>query len=199
MINLWTYYRVTFDFLNKLCASVPANPELIKVWLESRQPKVRPPSARTIAEINEEVTATLLAGEGEEPPPSLLVFQRVDDGKLAMRAATVRAHIKDCARVLSAQAISRIKGERAFSTKVINGVYHDEAQYWLPISDQHTDKPVYEPTGTYEKPIRFRLQDGAVDDSGDSQRSQHTTECASAIRFAASANISPKLCHNLPQ
>ena len=158
MITLWTYYRVTFDFLGKLCASVPANPDLTTVWLESRQPKVRPPSSRTIAEINEEVTATMLAGESEERPPSLLVFQRVD-GKIVLRAATVRAHIKDCARVISAQAISRIKGERAFSTKVINGVYHDETQYWLPVLDQ-SDNAVSEPTGRHEKPIRFRLPDG---------------------------------------
>ena len=156
MKNLWTYYSVSFRFLTKLCASVPANPELTKIWLENRQPRVRPAGGRSISEINEEVVSTLL-GE-EEATPSLLVFQRID-GVLVMRAATVRAHIKDCARVISAQYVGKIKGERSFATKVINGVYHDETQYWLPIlsasREQFTD-----PTGIYEKPIRFRLPDG---------------------------------------
>ena len=60
MKSLWTIYSVTFNFLNKLCASVPANPDLTKVWLESRQPRVKPPGGRSITEINEEVVSTLI-------------------------------------------------------------------------------------------------------------------------------------------
>ena len=57
-------------------------------------------------------------GEGEpDESYSMLVFQR-DNDVLCMRAATVKAHIKDCARVLSTQFISKIKGERAFSTRL---------------------------------------------------------------------------------
>src|SRR5437867_7288930 len=117
---MWTHYKVTLEFLTKLCGSVPADPELIKAWTESRRPAVRPPGARSINEINEEVFATLAEPE-VEATPSVLVFQRVD-GKLVLRAATLKAHLKDCARVLSAQYIGSIQGERSFSTRVINGV-----------------------------------------------------------------------------
>ena len=37
---LWTQYRVTLEFITKLCASVPADKNLIKTWLEARQPEV---------------------------------------------------------------------------------------------------------------------------------------------------------------
>jgi hypothetical protein len=142
---------VQWTFLTKLCGSVPGSPDLVQKWLESRQPAVRPPGSKSIDEIQEEVFATL-AEPVIEAPPSLLVFQRVNGG-VAMRAATVKAHAKDCARVLSAQFIGKIKGERSFATRVTNGLYHDERQYWIPIlrpdgtpvadADDRKDKPIH--------------------------------------------------------
>jgi hypothetical protein len=130
---LWTQYRVTWNFLTRVCGSTPADPEVINAWLEAREPRVKPAGALSIQEINEEVMASIERGEEFEPQNfSYLVFQR-NAGHLVMRYSTVRAHIKDCARVLSAQYIGRVQGERAFSTRVINGVYLDEREYWLPL------------------------------------------------------------------
>jgi len=132
--NLWTEYRIRWEFLTSLCGSIPADPEVIKKWLATIEARVKPPGALSIQEINEEVLASIERGEGEpDQSYSLLVFQR-HEGGLAMRAATVKAHMKDCARVLSAQFVGRIQGERAFSTRVLNGVYPDARQYWLPIT-----------------------------------------------------------------
>src|SRR4029453_6513078 len=94
---------------------------------------VKPAGSLSIQEINEEVLASIERGEGEADQSfQLLVFQR-HEGRIVERAATVRAHQKDCARVLSNQFIGRIQGERAFSTRVINGVYLDPRTYWIPI------------------------------------------------------------------
>lgn len=132
-LALWTCYRVTWNFLTRVCGSTPADPEVIKKWLEAREPRVKPAGALSIQEINEEVVASIERGEEFEPQSfSVLVFQR-NAGNLVMRYSTVRAHIKDCARVLSAQFIGRMQGERAFSTRVINGVYLDEHEYWLKL------------------------------------------------------------------
>ena len=125
--SLWTTYQVRFDFVTKLCSSVPADPALIEAWQKSRQPRVKPPGGKSIEEIQEEVVASLAEPEAEEQY-SMLVFQR-DNGSLVMRAATIRAHLKDCARVLSAQWIGKIQGERSFATKVLNGVYPDPMQW----------------------------------------------------------------------
>src|SRR5262245_12043692 len=38
---LWTLYRVRLSFLTNLCASVPADPEVIQKWLEARKARVR--------------------------------------------------------------------------------------------------------------------------------------------------------------
>ena len=156
---LWTKYRVRWTFLTKLCSSVPADPELVKAWLAARDPLVKPAGARSIEEINEEVLASIERGEGEaDQTYSMLVFQR-DHGQLVMRAGTVKAHIKDCARVLSVQFVGRIQNERAFSTRVINGVYLDETEYWLPIR-RPDGSPVTEPDGAYDKPVHPRGPQG---------------------------------------
>src|SRR5262245_50827897 len=117
--EIWVKYRVRLEFLTSLCGSTPADPEVIAAWLAAREPRVKPAGALSIQEINEEVLASIERGEGEpDQDYTLLVFQH-HAGALVERAATIRAHIKDCARVLSSQFIGKIKGERAFSTRVI--------------------------------------------------------------------------------
>lgn len=155
MSSIWTTYQVRWDFLTKLCGSVPADPEIIKAWVEARAPKVRPAGAKSIDEIQEEVFSTIAAGEAEDKPEySILTFQRTE-GVLCMRAATIRAHLKDCARVVSAQLMGRIKGERAFSTRVINGVYPDESTYWVPIL-RPDGAPITKHDGESDKAIHVR-------------------------------------------
>ena len=130
---MWTRYRVTWNFITSVCGSVPADPEIVKTWLESRKPRVQPPGGRSIDEINEEVLASLAEGEEfDEASSNILTFQR-HQGVLCMRAATIKAHLKDCARVLSSLYIGRIEKESAFSTKILNAVYPDPALYWVPL------------------------------------------------------------------
>src|SRR5262245_57864505 len=152
---VWTLYKVRLEFLTALCSSTPADPEVVAAWLAARQPRVKPAGALSIEEINEEVLASIERGEGEaDQSYSMLVFQR-HGGALVMRAATMKAHLKDCARVLSAQFVGRIQGERAFSTRVINGVYLDERRYWLPIV-RPDGAPITKADGTRDKAIHVR-------------------------------------------
>jgi len=152
---LWTEHDVRWMFLTRLCASVPADPAVIQAWIAARQPRVKPAGALSIEEINEEVVASIERGEGEASQDyQMLVFQR-HGGFCVERAGTVKAHMKDCARVLSAQFIGRIQGERAFSTRVINGVYLDPATYWLPITRLDGD-PVRTADGAFDKAIHVR-------------------------------------------
>jgi hypothetical protein len=158
---LWNYYRVRWTFLTRLCASVPADPEIVKRWLEAREPTVRAAGARSIEEINEEVLASIERGEGEaDQSYSMLVFQR-DQGRIVMRAATVKAHVKDCARVLSTQYVGRIQGERAFSTRVTNGLYLDERRYWLPVA-RPDGKPITAADGAFDKAVHVRGPQGMM-------------------------------------
>jgi hypothetical protein len=150
-MEIWTKYRVSLNFITKLCASVPADSNLIQKWLETRQPKVKAPGGRSIDEINEEVLASL--PEGEEAV-SGLVFQRANwnGAGLVVRAATIRAHMKDCSRIISSHYVGKIEGERSFAVKVKNCVYHDETEYWLPILRPDGSK-IMEADGTKEKAI----------------------------------------------
>lgn len=161
---LWTEFQVTWDFVTKLCASVPADPALRQAWLESRQPAVRPPSSRSMTEINEEVVATLAETEPEDELGGLLVFQRVE-GQLAQRTATIRAHIKDCARVLSNQYVGKIKGERSWATRVVNGVYLKPFGLSVMGTDftpihRHAGGPVINPDGRFDKAVQVKTMQG---------------------------------------
>jgi hypothetical protein len=95
-------------------------------------------------------------GEGEPDQTfSFLVFQR-HAGELVERYGTVKAHIKDCARILSSQYIGKIEGEKAFSSRILNGVYLDPAQYWIPIG-REDGEPVRVADGTFDKAIHVYI------------------------------------------
>jgi len=146
---MWTEYDVTWDFITKLCASVPADKNLIEKWLVSRQPKVKPPSGKTITEINEEVVNSL--ANQEEEPSSLLIFQ-ANCNSLVIRADTIRAHLKDCARVLSQLYVGKVQGEKSLAVRVKNGVYPDQSQYWIPVNRPEGGS-VTKADGQMERPV----------------------------------------------
>ena len=152
---MWTRYRVTWQFLNRLCGSVPADPEIIKAWVDASKPRVRPPGARSLDDINEEVLNSLARGdEFNETECNILTFQR-HEGVCCMRAATIRAHLKDCARQIAEHHVGRIDGERAFSTRFINCVYPDSMVYWVPIL-RPDGTPVTKHDGEQDKPVHVR-------------------------------------------
>ena len=146
---MWTEFAVEFRFLTKLVGGLPADPKIYNKFLESRAPAVKPPESRSLQEIAEEMAETI-----EQPvveTPGLYVFQR-HQGTLAVRMGTIKAHIKDIARKMSGYYAWNIKGERAFSTRVIDCVYYPPDVRWIPIL--HSDgQPVTKPTDTYDKPI----------------------------------------------
>jgi len=150
MNKLWKFYRVRLDFTTSLCGSTPGDKELIRPWLEARKPRVRPPGGMSIDEIQEEVFASL---PEEEPEFSFLVFQRNPENgtNLVVRAATIRAHMKDCSRKISSH-IGKVEKQSSFATKVKNYVYPDENVYWVPVL-RPDGSPVTEPDGKREKPI----------------------------------------------
>lgn len=154
---MWTKLYVEMKFLTQLCGSLPADPELQKKWLDARKPRVRPPDSKSIDEVAAEV---LESTKGiEEPDVGFYVFQR-QEGGLAMRMATIRAHIKDCARVLSSLYVGKIEKEKSFAVKVVNAVYYDPAIYWLPVLNQETGALINSPTGTRDKAIHVRTPQG---------------------------------------
>ena len=125
MIEMWKKYEITLNFIGRLCGSVPANKEVIQSWLESRQPNSKPPSGKSLTAIAEEVINKIpdLDEENQEiSKKTLVVFETVEN-KLAVRAATLRAHLKDCAGQIQNQFVGKIKGERNFTTKIKNGLY----------------------------------------------------------------------------
>ena len=170
-LPMWTHYRVTFNFLTLVCASVPSDPEIVKKWLDARQPRVRPPGSPSIDEINEEVMASLERGEGEpDVEHSTLVFQRQwlalpTTGELVrclvLRMGTFRGHYKDCSGVLSRGFISRMDKQASFAARIKNYVYYDPRIKWIPIC-RPDGSFITEPDGTYDKPVHPMTRQGPI-------------------------------------
>ena len=156
MVDLFTRYDVLLRFTNELCGSVPQNPDMVQGWLDSRSPEAKPAEARGLAEIQEEVFDTL-ANPTEEKKISVLGFQR-QDGALVVRGATIRSHIKDCARQLSRYVVGKVKGESSFAVRVINTVYVVEE--WVPILKD--GQPAQEPDGWVEKAFSAMTPRGPI-------------------------------------
>jgi len=153
---MWTRYEVEWRFITRLCGSLPADPDLQRKWLESRRPTVRPPDSKSIDEIAAEVQESTEEVVSEEK--GLYVFQR-QEGGLVLRMATVRAHIKDCARVLSALYVGKIEREKSFAVKVLNSVYYPPEVYWVAVLGEGGEQ-VKGPTATYDKAIHVRTMQG---------------------------------------
>jgi len=166
---MWTYYRVVFRFLTLLCGSVPSDPEIVKKWLDARQPRVKPPGSPSIDEINEEVLASLERGEGEpDVEHSTLVFQRQElligealTRCLVLRMGTFRGHYKDCSGVLSRGFISRMEKQSSFQARIKNYVYYDPRIKWIPIC-RPDGSVITEPDGTYDKPVHPMTPRGPI-------------------------------------
>ena len=155
---MWSKFDVEMKFITKLAASLPADPDLQKKWLESRAPKVRPPDSKSIEEIAAEVAESTPEFDPDEDR-GFYVFQR-QEGGLVVRMATFRAHIKDCSRVLSSLYVGRIEKEKSFAVKVVNSVYYPPEVYWVPLLSQVDGQQIKEPHGVYNKTIRVRTPQG---------------------------------------
>lgn len=154
---MWTRLNVRFEFLTKLCAGIPANPDLQKKWLEARRPENRPPQSKSIDQIALEVYES--TPEDTRGEATLHVFQR-HNGTLAVGLRTVRGHIKDVSTVLSSLYVGKIAGERSFAVRVKNAVYYPPEAYWIPVLNAKTGKPILEPTGRYDKAIHMMTPQG---------------------------------------
>ena len=157
---LWSRYKVIWDFPGNLFGSVPKNKELIGSWLETRRPKATTPNARSIPEIQEEVMTTLLEEETPQEAEQrvALGFQSVE-GQLAMRGATIRAHLKDCGRIVGTMYVGKIEKEKSLGWKITNGLYVEE--YWVPIV-RPDGGPVREPDGKRELMVHAMTRMGPV-------------------------------------
>lgn len=163
---MWTIYDVRWEFITQLCASVPGSSRLIEGWLKSRAPTVRPPSAKTFDELAQEVVETLAAPEVEDEGPQTLVFQRVN-GVLAVRLATQKAHLKDCAYQIQTYTAGYAQGEKSLRAKVANAVYWPNippvmllhGTPFVPILTRE-GQPITEPSGVRDKAIHVMTPQG---------------------------------------
>jgi hypothetical protein len=171
---LFSKFDVQWNFVTSLCSSVPADQNLIQSWLKARAPKVQPPGGRDIAGIQEEIVSTLAEPEEDLATKNLLIFQRMplytfpqlvasinatEEEKqtkiLVMRTATIRAHIKDCARIISREYVGKVAGEMSWASRLINCVYHDPRHYWTPVLRQFDGRPFTKPDGIKEKAVHL--------------------------------------------
>jgi len=136
--ELWTGYHLTLTFTNRLMAGIPANPEIIRGWLETRG----------LLELQGEVEEqTKASSEMEE---ARLVFKSDGNG-LYLDGYTLKSHIKDCANVIKDHL-----DIKALRSKVADRVYVVEQQLLL----SRDGKPIMEAAGIWEHPVHVMTMQG---------------------------------------
>lgn len=158
--NLWQRYKVEWTFRTKLCGSFPLSKDMIAPWLEARKTSAKPEGGKSMAEIAEEAMESIKSVDEQNlelEERTTLGFQRHDDF-LVMRGGTVKAHIKDCARMLSSFSEKPVKGsgERSLAVRAINCIYPDE--YWIPILKN--DRGIKVSDGSFDKAVHVQTAQG---------------------------------------
>lgn len=161
---MFQIYNVKLSFTGKLCGSTPMNPEMIRPWIEARRSKRKPPYEKSLDEIEADVKKSLPVISSEKETGETdqemvdritLGFQKNEDG-LVMRGGTMKAHIKDCARILSTFSIGKIEGEKSFAVRVLNCL--NVVEYWISIL--RNGKPVKEADDYMDKSVHVQTMRG---------------------------------------
>ena len=169
---MWKRYEVRMEFLNRLCAGLPADMQVFRETIKARAPKYKPPGTKSIDEIAAQFAQDTLAvlpqsdqaAEEEEVDESVLhVFERRTIGSsavLVVGTRTFRAHIKDCSQTLSSLYVGKVEKERSFAVKAKAALYYPPEVETVPIL-RDGEPPFAEPSGiVWDKPIRMQTQQG---------------------------------------
>lgn len=131
---MWIEYPLALTFTTPLCGGVPRHDDVVRPWIEARaasEAKLRAmPDAKGLDEVvaeHAETTDKLDDTIEEALAKKWIGFSRDETG-LFVRAANVRAHLKDCAQVLargmkSATPPNGCKAIKQFKAKFVDAVY----------------------------------------------------------------------------
>lgn len=137
---MWDRYRVTWQFTNLLCGSVPQAKELVRPWLEARKPAKKPAEGPSLDEMEQEVMETI--DDSETVERITLGFQR-DELGLFVRGGTIKAHLKDCANQVKEavrKAHYKDKDRIGLKAMVANKVYVEEYKVYLKRNGEYVKK-----------------------------------------------------------
>lgn len=119
-------YRIVWNFEGKIVGSVPLDPSLAHSALEARG--LQPSKPQPIP-VDPEPGAAPPSGGNNAPELLRIVtgFQ-VWNGKLVLRAGTIKAHLKDCARQLQVAGQVPSRGFWMLVGNMVNVI-----PYWIPL------------------------------------------------------------------
>lgn len=147
---VWKNYQVMFTFVTPIYGGFPASEDVLQAFIAKKMKDgaIRPirvvrgddgvaevKEELTLDEKREQVIASALSSvpetKEEEVERRTLVFRRNMHGHLMVVAGSLRAHVKDCARVLSTMVMTRGDGEKSLNIRATNGLYVIEDQIVL--------------------------------------------------------------------
>lgn len=143
-------YGVTINFRNQFAAGIPKDPEALLKFLEVRAPERKPEDAIPLEEMAEEIAEHLPAAEDAQA--AITTTFKMVDGCLVYEARNIKAHIKDCASILS-KGVEKVRG---LKSAVANRI-QVEPDY-IPLMKE--GKPVVAVDGKEIRPITIMSRQG---------------------------------------
>ena len=122
--KLWTFYKVKWEFVSRLCGSAPKK-DVLDNYALGLGSTVKAPSSRNIPQTMEkmiESAVDVAEMQDEVVSRATVGFYKVGN-ELVVPTYSIRAHIKDCIKQVEGLYIGRIDGEKSFVSRAKNGLY----------------------------------------------------------------------------
>jgi len=118
-VPMFKKYRVKVDFQNQFAAGIPEDPNRLVDFLDAKKPTKEPEDAIPLEDLAEMIEGqTLPSEEGSDEAAMTTTFKVDEDGNLAYESRCVKAHLKDCAFILSKNYLEK----RGLKTAVANRI-----------------------------------------------------------------------------
>jgi len=116
--SMFKEYRVKILFEHQFAAGIPEDPNRLLDFLDARTPTKEPEDAIPLDDLAEIISDQILPSNDSSEEAAMTTTFKTQDGDLVYEARCVKAHLKDCAFILSKNYLEK----RGLKTAVANRI-----------------------------------------------------------------------------
>lgn len=162
-IDLWKHFRITLDVKNRIVGGIPANPDLIKPWIEATMKEVSDEARQKIIE----ATKAELPAVADAKSKMMWTTLKQDEKGVFIEGRQVKSMFKESSNILRDMLVKAEKkaggeGKSRFTnlkSKVAERLYVEDERIYF----ERDGKLLSKPDGAEEKPIHVMTAQGERD------------------------------------
>jgi len=116
--SMFKKYKIKVDFHNQFAAGIPEDPDRLLDFLDAKKPTKEPEDAIPLEDLAEMIEGQTLESDDSSEEAAMTTTFKQKDGVLCYESRCIKAHLKDCAFILSKNFLER----RGLKTTVANRI-----------------------------------------------------------------------------